>query len=65
MRLAVSWRKSSQRSAMPPAFSILPTSCRESAGRHNCQDREGELDVCIGSLATQRLSGSGVKCAVV
>ena len=40
-RLAVSQGKPSEWSAlsMSAAFSVLPISCRDSAGRDNCQDR--------------------------
>ena len=63
MRLSVSQCKPSAQSAMLPAFSVLPSSCSESAGSGNCQDREGELDARIGSLTTQGLSGSGAEHA--
>ena len=62
MRLAVSQRKltPTARSAPStgPTFSILPTSCRESAGGGNCQDRNGEMD-------GHRLTGYTRLCAWV
>ena len=62
-RLAVSRGKPSERSALSmPAFSVLPTSCRDSAGK----DRGMTARIWhMGSLPTQGLSGSEGKCAVV
>ena len=68
MRLAVSRCKPSAQSALliGPAFSILPTSCRESAGQGNCQDRNGELDGHrLTGYTRTAYSRLGAKCTVV
>ena len=66
MRVAVSWRKLSAWSAlsMPPAFSVFPLAVENQLEEATARIGMGSW-TGIGSLATQGLHRSDVKCAVV